>query len=214
MTSISEETIRQKCTQEPWVRQKSSHIKFGAVPKQFEDMAKLMPEGSAERQSFEDAAEVARNIYREQAIALIDPGKLDPATVTQMCEKEPWTTSQRIQDLSGGTYGYVTEKLENARDLFAKDTPEYTAYDDAFEKAKILYFNGIKAMARQFATGRTRAQIEEVNSNLWGQAGRLEGNGTYLRSRLIKLCEWNGVYFHDAGKHIPRDPSVQQFKAK
>ena len=212
MSAVSEVTIRQKCDQEAWLSQTEKHIKFGAVPEWFEGIAKALPENAPERADYLSAAELAREIYREQIRSGFELNRLsESGYIEDMCSKEPWTTASSVHNLRSSGFGYVTEKLERARDAFAQDSVEYKIFDDAFEKAKIVYFDQIKRMSRSFAAGKTRAQIEEMNANLWMWAGQLEGNGTYLRSRLIKVCEWNGVYYGSVGKRNPADPSKAQF---
>ena len=66
MSALSEETIRRKCEQEPWVLESRNHVRFGSVPKWLEDMAAAMPDGAPERAGYVAAAEIARDIYREQ----------------------------------------------------------------------------------------------------------------------------------------------------
>jgi hypothetical protein len=212
MSIISEAAIRHKCAQDPWVIQTRNHIKFGTAPQWFEEIAQHFPQGSVERADYFKAAELSRDIYRQEIKKLFDMARLgDSRYIEDLCRAEPWTTSDDVRYLGNGTFGYVTEKLEHARDMFPEDSAEHALFDDAFEKAKILYFDHIKQMARQFATGRTRAEIEEVNASLWAWAGRLEGNGTYLRSRLIKVCEWNGQYYYQKGKPPAQDLSKAQY---
>lgn len=215
MSALSEETIRRKCEQEPWVLQTHNHVRFGAVPKWLEDMAAAMPDGAPEQAGYIAAAEIARDIYREQIRAAFNFASLaDSRAVEAMCQAEPWTSSDSIEKLSNGRFGYLTEKFEHARDYFAPGSDEYQVLDDAFEKAKLVYFGDLKSMARRFATGKTRADIEVANTKLWHWAGQLQGNGTYLSARLVKLCEWNSIYQRDFGQANPQDPSKMQFRAR
>ena len=211
--TISQETLRQKCDLEPWVIQKAGHIKFGNVPEQFQNIAKLMPDGSTEQQNFLDAAEHARNIYREQIQALIDPGKLTADSVRKMCRDEPWTTASRVEDIHTNTFGYVIEKFKSVRDMFSSDTSEYVAFNTALEIARAEYFQQMHNMARSFATGKSRAKVEEMNSILFAMSHRKEDNGTFVGNRLYTLCELNGEYFRLTGEHIPRPEGVEQLSA-
>ncbi len=213
MTVISDETLRKKCDFEPWVKQKNGHIKFGAVPEQFEAMAKLMPEGSPEQQDFTDAAARARDIYREQIIAQFDHSQISETVVVQMCKDEPWTTAHRVEDVATGKFGYVIEKFKNARNMFAEGSHEYAMYDNALTTARGEYFAQMHAMSRRFATGKPRAEVEKMNGSLFAMAHRLEDNGTYVGNRLYTLCELNGEYFRMTGEVIKRSPGADQYSA-
>ena len=212
---ISDKTIAQKCAQEPWMVQTVGHIKLGRIPEWFEEIASQFPQGSNERAAYFKAADSARAIYRGQVKNTFNIASFnDPEIVRALCAAEPWTTASRLTELSNGVFGFVTEKLERARDLFPEDTPEHQTLNDAFECAKLAYFDQIKLLSRNFATGKTRAQVEEMNSQLWAWAHRLEGDGTYLTARLIKVCEWNGEYFRGFGVPNVPNPGIQQFRAQ
>ncbi len=209
MKSISEDTIRQKCIQDPWCRQANGFIKFGTVPEWLDNIADMMPGGSQEQQDYRAAAVMAREIYQKEALSTIDPSKVE-----DICKAEPWTSARRVEDVTAGQYGYVTEKLEKARNLFAAGSPEHTAYHDAFERAKQIYFDDIKRLAKEFATGKTRAQIEQMNFSLFSKAKHFEGNGTYVKDRLAKLVQWNGICGERFGIQSPPDPTRQHFVAR
>ncbi len=213
MTAISDETLRKKCDLEPWVKQKSGHIKFGTVPEQFEAMAKLMPENSPEQQNFIDAATRARDIYREQIIAQFNPDQITEAGVKQMCKDEPWTTAHRVEDVATGKFGYVIEKFKNARNMFAEGSHEHAMYDNALTTARGEYFAQMHDMSRRFATGKKRAAVEEMNGTLFAMSHRLEDNGTYVGNRLYTLCELKGEYFRMTGEVIKRSAVTEQFSA-
>ncbi len=213
MTAISAETLRKKCALEPWVKQRSGHIKFGAVPEQFEAMAKLMPEGSTEQQNFLDAAERARDIYREQIITQFNPGYLTEDSVKKMCKDEPWTTADKVEDIATGKFGYVIEKFKNARNMFHEGSNEHAMYENALVTARAEYFAQMHDISRRFATGKTRARVEEMNGILFAMSHRLEDNGTYVGNRLYTLCELNGEYFRMTGEVIKRSAGTSQYSA-
>lgn len=213
MTAISDETLRIKCEQEPWVQQKKGAIKFGAVPEQFDKMAAMMPDGSAERQSFSEVAEKARDTYRAQAMALLDMPNLNETRVKALCAAEPWTSAKRMEDVLGSKFGYVIEKCKFARDLFKEDSDEYKTFDSALEVARIEYFAQMHDISRRYARGKSRAEVEAMNSALFTASHQKENNGTFVGNRLYTLCELNGEYYRMSGEVLPRASGVEQFVA-
>src|SRR5690606_16477679 len=159
-----------------------------------------MPEDSAERQSFTEAAEKARTIYRTQAINVMDLTNLNEVRVKEMCVAEPWTSAKRVEDVLGSKFGYIIEKCKFAGDIFAKDTPEYTAFDNALVVARAEYFAQMHAMSRRYATGKSRAAVEAMNGALFAASHAKENDGTFVGNRLYSLCELNGEYFRMSGE--------------
>ena len=206
MTAVSEDTIRKKCEQEPWCKSSRNFVKFGNIPAWFENISDMMPESSTEKQDYKAAAALARDIYRQQALQ-----SLNPADVEKLCQVEPWTTAPSVDKLENGVFGYVTEKLEKARDLFDRDSPEFKAYHEAFEKAKLIYFESIHNYSQIYARGKSRAQIEEINVLLWGKAHIYEGDRTYRSSRMIKLCELMSDYQRMLNNPPAHDSTKGQF---
>ncbi|MFN3827444.1 MAG: hypothetical protein ACK4NR_07450 [Micavibrio sp.] len=210
MPAISDATIRQKCTDSPWMAQHRGEIEFGKVPQFFENIADMMPAGSAERQDYIEAAEKARSIYKEQVLADLPLATLD---AVKMCADEPWTAAPTAHEVLGHKFGYVTEKLEKAFELFEETTPEHQAYKQAFETGKQTYFASMKQYAYDEAKGKSRAEIEDINTRLWHGCQRYENDGTYRKSRLVSLCHLLGHFQQNLNVNFPT-PGAQQFVAR
>ncbi|QQG35407.1 MAG: hypothetical protein HYS17_07610 [Micavibrio aeruginosavorus] len=208
MKAISDDVVKQKCIQTPWITERRGEIKFGNIPEWLENTADMMPAGSKEQQDYRDAAELARSCYRDQVKAQLDPSK-----VADMCCNEPWTTAKNPLEVIGSRFGYVTEKLEHAAKLFPDGSAEQTAYIQAFEAGKQIYFQSMKEFAYRGALGKSRAEIEGINSQLWQTAHKLEGDGTYRSARLVKLCELLGHFQQNLNINV-RQPGVHQYVAK
>lgn len=205
MKAISDAIVRQKCSETPWVTEGRLTIRFGNIPQWLENTADMMPAGSQEQQDYREAAELARQCYREQIKAQIDPAK-----VADMCQQEPWTTAEKVDEVPSHKFGYVTEKLEKAASLFPQGSAERDAYTQAFEIGKQIYFQNMKEFAYHGAKGKSRAEIEVVNTGLWHSAHKFENDGTYRMSRLVKLCELLGHFQQSLNVNV-RSIGVQQY---
>lgn len=208
MKAISDAIVRQKCIDTPWLTEGRLTITFGNIPEWLENTADMMPTGSQEQQDYREAAELARTCYQEQIKAQIDPTK-----VVEMCKQEPWTTAQKAEEVPSHKFGYVTEKLEKAASLFPKGSADHDAYTQAFETGKKLYFQSMKEFAYHGALGKSRADIEAVNTGLWHAAHKFENDGTYRMSRLVKLCELLGHFQQSLNVNI-RPLGIQQYSAR
>jgi hypothetical protein len=138
-------------------------------------------------------AEYANEIYRAQAKAEIDPDSLTDLKILDICNKEPWTSARSVWEMKNGTggavYGYVTDRLAVAFELFPKDSPEHAKYKSAYEDASGLYADQIRNMAR--AATKTRLPDEnsyDLRVMLQSMARLYEGEQTTRSARLLDLA--------------------------
>ena len=226
MAALSEDIIRQKCEAEPWVEQAHKIIRFGDVPAWLEGIAAKLPDGTADQADYFQAAETAREIYREQVRSHFNMASggiknlISKAHIADMSAKEPWTTADSISALGEGrgVYGFVPDKLRRARDLFPEGSVDYRTLKIAFKRAHAAYFRQEKSMCQSYAKGRGRAEIEALNGKLWHRFHSFSNHPMYSQTsvpnRLLRVCHLNGAYFYESGKATKRAEGWTQFSLK
>lgn len=185
-----EDYVRKQCVQEPWCTVANGHIKFGKIHKDYHDMVQKMPDGMPGKDQHVFAAELAQQIYGQQAVAALDPFSMDDEKLKDWCENiEPWTAADRVEDITSSVLGYAVEKLVHARNLFTKESPEFAVFDELAHKAQLIYAASIERMAERYAAGKPRAQAEEMNARLFQFWHKNEANGTFIAHRMDHLTQ-------------------------
>lgn len=215
---LNEDFVRKLCDEYPFCRNPRTagfvEARFGKVPEFYEKAAESFSEGSDERELAYDMAALARDIYREQVKATLDPDKAE-----DLAAAEPWN-DQPLQTLREGMMGYVPEKFIYARNLFPEDSEDYRSYNQGYEDAWRAYNRQMFATARAYyySVGGDRAQLEVMGLRLFELHHQYEdqmnrtGNKTYLNRRFLYVASAMGEVYYAEGKIAPSQPGVQRMK--
>ncbi len=215
---LNEDFARQLCEEYPFCRDPKVtgyvEARFGKVPEFYEKAAESFPEGSDERERAYDMAGLARDVYRAQVKATLDPDKAE-----DLAAAEPWNT-QPLERLREGMMGYVPEKFIYARNLFPENSEDYISYNQGYEDAWRAYNRQMFDTARAYyhSVGGNRAQLESAGLRLFELHHQYEaqmnrtGNKTYLNRRFLYVASAMGEIYHAEGKFEPSQPGVQRMR--
>jgi hypothetical protein len=148
------------------------------------------PDIKAAQNAYEAAQLKLKQVTQRKAmLKLVRQGDtLDPDKVAELCEKEPWKKGP-VLEFNKGLMGFVPEKFEAAALEQPEGSAERTRLLSAFEKAKTIYWDQMKADMRRMcaqiqndrSTTHKRSLHEPITANIY-----------HMSRAMLESPVWNG----------------------